>query len=153
MRPGERPFPHVAQVARVDRRREFADGKIESETVFALTSRASDELGELGELALGRRSKATGALRMRSTTAATALTTKIAAKSATVRARKCRRQRDRTLPQMPSKASFKVIGGMHLSVPIFLTIFCSYIYEILKKNGDRKIEATRITDQHELYSS
>jgi len=48
--PDELPFPHVAQVVRVDRRREFPDGEVETETVFALSSRAP---APLGELALG----------------------------------------------------------------------------------------------------
>jgi hypothetical protein len=47
VRADEMPFPHVAQVARVDRRREWPDGTIQEETVFALTSRAADALGEL----------------------------------------------------------------------------------------------------------
>jgi hypothetical protein len=37
---GELSFPHVAQVARIERRRELADGRIEQDTVFALSSRA-----------------------------------------------------------------------------------------------------------------
>lgn len=48
--PGELPFPHVAQVARIDRRREFPDGTVQTEAVFALSSRGT---AALGELALG----------------------------------------------------------------------------------------------------
>lgn len=44
VRPGELPFPHVAQVARIKRRREFADGRIEQETVFAVSRRAREQL-------------------------------------------------------------------------------------------------------------
>ena len=44
---GELPFPDVAQVARVDRRRECSNGTIEQETVFAITSRSANALGEL----------------------------------------------------------------------------------------------------------
>ena len=47
MRPAELPFPHAAQVARIDRRREFSDGRIETETVFALSSRSPEKLGAL----------------------------------------------------------------------------------------------------------
>ena len=42
--PGALPFPHVAQVARLERRREFADGRSEEETVFALSSRPPAQL-------------------------------------------------------------------------------------------------------------
>jgi len=47
VRPGELPFPHVAQVARIDRRREFLDGRVQTETVYALSSRGVEALGEL----------------------------------------------------------------------------------------------------------
>ena len=47
MRSDELPFPHIAQVARIDRLREFSDGRIETETVFAITSRVPEKLGAL----------------------------------------------------------------------------------------------------------
>lgn len=51
VKPGELPFPHVAQVARIERRREFTDGRIEEETVFVLSSRA---VGQLDAAGLGK---------------------------------------------------------------------------------------------------
>jgi len=51
VKPGELPFPHVAQVARIERRREFADGRIEEETVFVVSSRA---ISKLSATALGK---------------------------------------------------------------------------------------------------
>ncbi len=44
---GELPFPHVAQVARIDRRRECADGTVHTESVFALSSRGVEALDAL----------------------------------------------------------------------------------------------------------
>jgi predicted transposase YbfD/YdcC len=44
--PGELPFPHVAQVARIERRREFADGRVEQEAVYVISSRKREQLGE-----------------------------------------------------------------------------------------------------------
>jgi len=47
VRSGELPFPHVAQVARVDRRRDLPSGLSQSETLFVITSRPPEALGAL----------------------------------------------------------------------------------------------------------
>jgi hypothetical protein len=114
--PGELPFPHLAQVARIDRRREFTDGRIETETVFALSSRAPSALGEraLGtairhhwgiENALHYRRDRTydedrSQVPTRSTAQVMASLRNLAIAARHHLAPRCARQRARTLPQM-----------------------------------------------------
>lgn len=43
---GEIQFPLVEQIARIDRQREFTDGKTTSETVFVVTSLSPQQAGE-----------------------------------------------------------------------------------------------------------
>lgn len=44
--PGELPFPHVSQVARIERRRGFVDGRVQEETVYVISSSGCEKLGE-----------------------------------------------------------------------------------------------------------
>lgn len=128
--PGELPFPHVAQVARVDRRREFPDGKIETETVFALTSRAPAQLGELAlgaalqahwgiENALHYRRDRTYdedrcQVRDRNTAQVLASLRNLAIAARHHLAPRCKRQRSRTLPQMHRRFAAKP----HRAIPL-----------------------------------
>lgn len=114
--PGELPFPFVAQVARIDRRREFADGRIEEETVFAVSSRACAQLPApaLGEALRGHWSIENALHHRRDRTydedrhqVARRGTAHVMAslRNLCIAARRhlaggCRRQRDRTLPQL-----------------------------------------------------
>lgn len=114
--PGELPFPHVAQVARIERRREFADGRIEEETVFVVSSRTS---GELSATALGKAVRAHWSIEnalhhrrdrtydedrhhvVRTGTAHVMASMRNLAIAVRKRLeRGCKRKRDRTLPQM-----------------------------------------------------
>jgi predicted transposase YbfD/YdcC len=51
---GEISFPFVAQIARVDRKRELAGGKTTEETVFIVTSLSAEQAGEARLAALVR---------------------------------------------------------------------------------------------------
>ena len=132
MQPGELPFPHVAQVARVDRRREFPDGKVETETAFALSSRAP---ALLGELALGAALQAHWGIenavhyrrdrtydedrcqvRHRATAQVLATLRNLAIAARHHLAPKCKRQRDRTLPQMHKRLAAKPARALALLI-------------------------------------
>jgi hypothetical protein len=123
VRPGERPFPHVAQVARVDRERLFPDGRKETETVFVLSSRSPDALGEL---ALGAALRAHWAIENalhyrrdrtydedrsqtphRGTAHVMASLRNLAIAARHHLAPQCKRKRSRTLPQMHRRLAAK----------------------------------------------
>jgi hypothetical protein len=123
VRPGELPFPHVAQVARVDRARLFPGGRKETETVFALSSRSPDALGEL---ALGAALRAHWAIenalhyrrdrtydedrahtRHRGTAQVMASLRNLAIAARHHLAPHCKRQRSQTLPQMHRRLAAK----------------------------------------------
>ena len=121
--PGELPFPHLAQVARIDRRREFPDGKVQTETAFALTSRSADALGELAlgtavrlhwgiENAVHYRRDRTydedrSQVRTRSTAQIMASLRNLAVAARHHLAPSCPRQRARSLPQMHRRLAAK----------------------------------------------
>jgi len=121
--PGELPFPHVAQVARIERRREFTDGRIEEETVFALSSRAVEQLdaAALGaalrahwgiENALHHRRDRTydedrHQVRRHGTAHVMASLRNLTIAARKHRSARCPRQRDRTLPQMHRRLAAK----------------------------------------------
>ncbi len=121
--PGELSFPHVAQVARVDRRREFPDGKIETETGFVLTSRTIAQLDApaLGaslrahwgiENALHYRRDRTydedrGQLQNRGTARVLASLRNLAIAARHHLAPRCKFQRSRTLPQVHRRLAAK----------------------------------------------
>lgn len=123
MAPGELAFPHLAQVARVDRRRELTDGKIETETIFVISSRARAQLDEsaLGtalqahwsiENALHYRRDRTYdedrcQLQNRGTAHVLASLRNLAIAARHYLAPRCRRQRSRTLPQMHRRLAAK----------------------------------------------
>lgn len=123
VKPGELPFPHVAQVARIERRREFADGRIEEETVFALSSRAVERLdaAALGaalrahwsiENALHHRRDRTydedrHQVVRHGTAHVMACMRNLAITVRKHLALRCKRQRDRTLPQMHRRFAAK----------------------------------------------
>ncbi len=121
--PGDLPFPHVAQVARIERRREFPDGRLEEETVFALSSRAVEQLdaAALGaalrahwgiENALHYRRDRTydedrHQLVQRGTAHVMASLRNLAIAARKHLAGRCQRLRDRTLPQMHRRLAAK----------------------------------------------
>lgn len=121
--PGELPFPHLAQVARIDRRREFPDGTIQIETAFALSSRSPAALGELAlaeavrrhwgiENALHYRRDRTydedrSHVPTRSTAQIMASLRNLAIAARHHLAPACPRQRARTLPQMHRRLAAK----------------------------------------------
>lgn len=121
--PGMLPFPHVAQVARLERRREFADGRIEAETVFALSSRPPAQLAapQLGaalrahwgiENALHHRRDRTYDEDRHQVAQPGTAHVMASLRNLAIAARKhlephCRRQRDRTLPQMHRRFAAK----------------------------------------------
>lgn len=123
MRAGELPFPHVAQVARVDRRREWPDGTVQEETVFAITSRPADALGALAlgaalrahwgiENAVHYRRDRTydedrAQFQERSTAQVMASFRNLAIAARHYLAPRCARLRDRTLPQMHRRLAAK----------------------------------------------
>lgn len=114
--PGALPFPHVAQVARLERRRELADGRREEETVFVLSSRAQERLDAPSlaaalrahwgiENALHHRRDRTydedrHQLAQPGTAHVMASLRNLAIAARKHLAQHCLRQRDRTLPQM-----------------------------------------------------
>jgi predicted transposase YbfD/YdcC len=113
----------VAQVARVDRRREWSDGTVQEETVFAITSRPADALGEL---ALGAALRAHWGIengvhyrrdrtydedrcqfQENSTPQVMASFRNLAIAARHYLAPRCARLRDRTLPQMHRRLAAK----------------------------------------------
>lgn len=123
VRSDQLPFPHIAQVARIDRLRDFLDGTTETETVFAITSRAPDRLGEL---ALGAALRSHWAIenglhyrrdrtydedrhqiRNRATAQVLASLRNLAIAARHFLAPSCKRQRSRTLPQMHRRMAAK----------------------------------------------
>jgi hypothetical protein len=127
--PAELPFPHVAQVARIERRREFADGRVQEETVYVISSRRCEQLGEK---ALGAAQRAHWGIENglhrrrdhaydedrhqvveRGTANVMASLRNLAIAVRKHREAKCRRKRDRTLPQMHRRFAAKP----HLAIP------------------------------------
>lgn len=130
--PGEVPFPHVAQVARIDRRRQFPDGKVQTETAFAVSSRGTEALGELAlgeairrhwgiENALHYRRDRTydedrSQVPTRSTAQIMASLRNLAIAARHHLAPGCSRQRARTLPQMHRRLAAKTHRAVALIV-------------------------------------
>jgi len=123
VRSAQLPFPHVAQAARVDRRRELPNGSIQTETIFAITSRAPDQLGELAlgaalrahwgieNLVFYRRDRSYDEdrchIRNRATAQIMASLRNLAIAARHRLAQSCQRQRSRTLPQMHRRLAAK----------------------------------------------
>lgn len=121
--PAEMPFPHVAQVARIDRRRELADGRVQTETAFVLSSRGTAALGELPlaeavrrhwgiENALHHRRDRTydedrSQVRQPATAQIMATLRNLAVAARHHLAPSCLRKRSRTLPQMHRRLAAK----------------------------------------------
>lgn len=123
VRSGELDFPLVAQIARIDRRREWPDGKQETEAVFVLTSCAAEKLSELAlaeavrthwsiENGLHYRRDRSydedrSQIRHRGTAQVIATMRNLAIAVRHHLAPSCRRKRDRTLPQMHRRLAAK----------------------------------------------
>lgn len=130
--PSEVPFPHVAQVARIDRRRELRNGKVEEETVYVLSSRTIEQLDAKSlakalrahwgiENSLHYRRDRTydedrHQVKKRGTAQVMASLRNLAIALRKHIAPSCKRHRDRTLPQMHRRFASKP----HLAIP-FLT--------------------------------
>lgn len=123
VQPAELSFPHLAQVARVDRRRQLADGTVQCETVFAITSRTAETFPEL---ALGAALRAHWGIencvhyrrdrsydedrtqfQAKSTAQVLASLRNLAIAARHRLASSCARLRDRTLPQMNRRFAAK----------------------------------------------
>jgi hypothetical protein len=128
--PGELPFPHVAQVARIERRREFTNGLIEVETVFAVSNLGcvqldTEALGKALRAHWGienalhhRRDRTYDEDRHQVVCHGTAnVMASLRNLSITVRKRielSCKRKRDRTLPQMHRRFAAKPLLAIAL---------------------------------------